>query len=443
MSVQQWSKTAINNQTADPGINWQEGQAPSSVNDSARAMMAALASYRDDIAGKITTSGTSTAYTLSTNQGIGSTFYDGMRVAFRVHVANGTPVTLAVDATSAKPLRYAPGLEIPSGFLNTGALYTASYVAATGEWLLSGVYTQTYTTQYSGGSNIGLVPAGGTSTTFLRGDAAWATPPIGAGGAPTSIASASTTDLGTASANSATVTGSATITSFGSSAATASPFYFVKFTGSPTITYNASSLITPTAQNIAVQAGDCAILQYLGSGNWSVFAYFPVSNVSQALIQPSGKFLIATQTVSAQASITFSGLPADAQEFELELTSISLSASCSLGVQYSVSSSFITTGYYGAGLTNSGGATNFSVANGSSMQLSTGTGSANTGGSANLKVNGAANGQNKGFIFSGNLDAYFNTSSGYNASNTGQIDQLKLIPSSGTISALCRLYKIK
>lgn len=43
MALYQWSTTAANNATADPSINWQEGQAPSTVNDSARAMMAAIA----------------------------------------------------------------------------------------------------------------------------------------------------------------------------------------------------------------------------------------------------------------------------------------------------------------------------------------------------------------------------------------------------------------
>lgn len=38
-------------------------------------------------------------------------------------------------------------------------------------------------TQYSGGSNVGLVPTGGSGTTFLRGDGTWQTP-AGSGGTP-------------------------------------------------------------------------------------------------------------------------------------------------------------------------------------------------------------------------------------------------------------------
>jgi hypothetical protein len=48
MALWQWSTTAANNATADPSINWQEGQAPSTVNDSARAMMAAIAAWFAD-----------------------------------------------------------------------------------------------------------------------------------------------------------------------------------------------------------------------------------------------------------------------------------------------------------------------------------------------------------------------------------------------------------
>lgn len=43
-----WSTTANNNDDADTNINWAEGQAPSTVNDSARAMMAAVAVFLRD-----------------------------------------------------------------------------------------------------------------------------------------------------------------------------------------------------------------------------------------------------------------------------------------------------------------------------------------------------------------------------------------------------------
>lgn len=45
MSLWQWSTTAANNATAATNINWQEGQAPSTVNDSARQMMADVAAW--------------------------------------------------------------------------------------------------------------------------------------------------------------------------------------------------------------------------------------------------------------------------------------------------------------------------------------------------------------------------------------------------------------
>ena len=57
MTLYKWSQTAAADANANSTINWAEGQAPSSVNDSARAMMAATAKYRDDISGAIVTCG--------------------------------------------------------------------------------------------------------------------------------------------------------------------------------------------------------------------------------------------------------------------------------------------------------------------------------------------------------------------------------------------------
>src|SRR5713226_6799005 len=128
MTFYKWSQTASADATADSTINWAEGQAPSSVNDSARAMMAATAKYRDDIAGAIVTGGTSTAYTVSSYQVFDSLAHmDGAMIAFTPHATNGATVTLNVDSLGAKPLRSAQGVELPAGTLIQTAPYVALY----------------------------------------------------------------------------------------------------------------------------------------------------------------------------------------------------------------------------------------------------------------------------------------------------------------------------
>lgn len=82
------------------------------------------------------------------------------------------------------------------------------------------------------------------------------------------IASASTTDLSTATGLRVDITGTTTITAFGT--LTAGMWKVLKFTGILTLTYNATSLITPTAANITTAAGDYAFVTSLGSGNWEV-----------------------------------------------------------------------------------------------------------------------------------------------------------------------------
>jgi microcystin-dependent protein len=123
-----WSRTASSNATADTTVNWAEGQAPSTVNDSARAMMASVAKYRDDIAGAIATGGTSTAYTVDSYQVFDSlSSLNGQVIAFTPHATNGATVTLNVDSLGAKPLRSAPSVELQSGTLIQGTPYAALY----------------------------------------------------------------------------------------------------------------------------------------------------------------------------------------------------------------------------------------------------------------------------------------------------------------------------
>ena len=139
MAFWSWSKTAASNATADSTINWAEGQSPSSVNDSARAMMARAAEWRDDVSGTITTGGTSTAYTVASNQGFDTLAHlNGTMIAFVPHATNGATVTLAVDGLAVKPLRYGPSLELQSGMLIQGTPYVAVYNNGDGAFYLRG-----------------------------------------------------------------------------------------------------------------------------------------------------------------------------------------------------------------------------------------------------------------------------------------------------------------
>ena len=86
------------------------------------------------------------------------------------------------------------------------------------------------------------------------------------------IASATTTDLNTATGNMVDITGTTTITGLGTVQAGA--IFFVRFTGILTLTHNATSLILPTGANITTAAADSAIFESLGSGNWRCANYF-------------------------------------------------------------------------------------------------------------------------------------------------------------------------
>ncbi len=140
--VQLWSTTAASNSTADPAVNWAEGQAPSSVNDSARAMMASVAKWRDDISGStsgLSTGGSSTAYTVTTN----STFataaaMSGAILTIIPHTTSGAAPTLAVDSLTARAINVSTGVAVETGALISGTPYLVKYIHASTEFILVG-----------------------------------------------------------------------------------------------------------------------------------------------------------------------------------------------------------------------------------------------------------------------------------------------------------------
>lgn len=84
------------------------------------------------------------------------------------------------------------------------------------------------------------------------------------------IASTSSMDLGAVKSENLRVTGTTGPTSFGT--ARAGTLRRLYFAGDLTITRNATSLETPTGQNLAVKAGDEVVAVSLGSGNWRILS---------------------------------------------------------------------------------------------------------------------------------------------------------------------------
>jgi microcystin-dependent protein len=130
-------------------------------------------------------------------------------------------------------------------------------------------------------------------------------------GAATDVASASTTDLGAVASNYVRVTGTTTITGFGT--VSAGIWKFVRFAASLTLTNNATSLILPGGTSILTVAGDVGVFISEGSGNWRCVSFMSAGRDAPAGIispyagsaAPSGWLLCYGQAVSRT---TYAGL---------------------------------------------------------------------------------------------------------------------------------------
>lgn len=105
---------------------------------------------------------------------------------------------------------------------------------------------------------------------------------LGAAATWTDVASAATVDLNAAPSSNVRITGTTTVTSFGTAASGTTRQ--IRFAAVLTLTHNATSLILPGAANITTAADDTAVAVSLGSGNWIVVDYQrangrPVANI--------------------------------------------------------------------------------------------------------------------------------------------------------------------
>lgn len=137
MTAYKWSATAADNDDIDSTINFQEGQSPGSLNNSTRAVMAALAKQRKDNSGELNTGGTSTAYTVTTNQ-VFTSLTDGISVVVRLDQTCGTDPTFAPDGLTAKQLTTEGSTNVASGSLVGGSIYKFTYDSSDDAWIVEG-----------------------------------------------------------------------------------------------------------------------------------------------------------------------------------------------------------------------------------------------------------------------------------------------------------------
>lgn len=147
----QWSLAPASNSAADPTINWTSGMLSTAVEPSGRAMMARLAEYRDDISGLLVSTGTSTAYALTTNAqaggngicGAGVTPVDGQLISFTPNVTNGAAAVLTVDGCSGYGIT-ALAAAAPAGTMIAGTPYTLKFSLSAAAWTLRDFYVDPY-----------------------------------------------------------------------------------------------------------------------------------------------------------------------------------------------------------------------------------------------------------------------------------------------------------
>lgn len=322
-----WSQTDASNTTAAPD-GAPEGMAPSGVNDVMRMMMGAVKRwYAWSV--PATTGGTTTAYTL-TYTVAPSALVDGMKHVVLFNATNGSSPTLNINGLGAKPLyKYSGGAwgAVASGDITANQICVVSYNSGEGSYRILSAATTSIGAAFLSVANAftGNNTFAGTST--FSGTVTMSGVALNEA-ARVDVASASTCDIGAAASNYVRITGTTTITGLGTVAS--GTRRHVVFGGALTLTYNATSLILPSAASITTAAGDTATFESEGSGNWRCISYQKADGTAVvATTIPAGTSPIAyayctvsggTVTLASSSNIT-SITKSSAGEFVVTMTS--------------------------------------------------------------------------------------------------------------------------
>jgi len=258
-SVSEWDLTAGNNDNV-AGINIAEGCAAANLNNAMRSIMAQIKAYTLIAEPAVAYSVKSSNYTavladknalfrFTSSATLTLTAAATLLTNWHCMVmADGATVT--IDADASETINGATTLEIVDG--------AAAFIICTGATFFA----------------ITFAPQ---DVLDLKLDALqpYAT-----------VASATETDIGAATSQNVTITGTTTITSFGT--ADAGTTRNVVFSGALTLTHNATSLILPFGADITTAARASIRAVSLGSGNWQVTDYQPAAAYNPTLTIGSG-----------------------------------------------------------------------------------------------------------------------------------------------------------
>lgn len=347
MSVKDYSTNA-NNNGSKPGINFAEGQVPSSLNDSARVVMADIAEWYAQInAGTVsgTVGGSGDALLLTTVPTVGA-YATNQR--YLVRAPGGNTVnnpTLNVSGLGVRTI-VGPGgavLAIPS--YQTGDMLLLAYdgtnfrlVSAPIPAVLPGAATVTEVLTGTDGQK--TVTSDALAGLWQRG---------------TDIASSATLTLPTTGGGTFNVTGTTTVT--GISAAQGGRCVKLRFDGSLTLTHNATTFILPGGGNIQTAAGDCAefvneAVTDVSGSSWRCVSYV-AGSVAPRELQPLTLGTVQATTSGTSKDFT---IPSWARRVRMVLNNVSLSGSALIRFRLGTSGGVVTTGYTSTGSTIGNGA---------------------------------------------------------------------------------------
>lgn len=142
-SIYDWSLLAASNANSDDNINWQEGQPPSTVNNSARSMMHRVRELISDLGAVTATTGTANVIAFTSKSPFNA-YTDGIRIALRASSTNTGAANLNVNSVGAKPIftlsANAGVVPLAGGNITANGIYELIYSAAldsnSGGWML-------------------------------------------------------------------------------------------------------------------------------------------------------------------------------------------------------------------------------------------------------------------------------------------------------------------